>query len=91
MKTYTYHTDNGHGWLQVPYADFRLAGMTTDQVKDYSYATVEGDTYIPTLYLEEDCHMSMFLDALAAKGIDFDSVEKHHTGDAYIRELGRVS
>jgi len=91
LKTYTYHTDNGHGWLQVPYADFRLAGLTTDQVKDYSYATVEGDTYIPTMYLEEDCHMSMFLDALAAKGIDFNIVEKHHTGDAYIRELGRVS
>ncbi len=90
MKTYTYHTDNGHGWLQVPYADFRLAGLTTDQVKDYSYATV-AVSYIPTLYLEEDCHMSMFLDALAAKGIDFDIVEKHHTGDAYIRELGRVS
>ena len=91
MKTYTYHTDSGHGWLQVPYADFRLAGLTTDQVKDYSYATVEGDTYIPTMYLEEDCHMSMFLDALAAKGIDFNIVEKLHTGDAYIRELGRVS
>ena len=43
------------------------------------------------MYLEEDCHMSMFLDALAAKGIDFNIVEKHHTGDAYIRELGRVS
>jgi len=60
-------------------------------VKDYSYATVEGDTYIPTLYLEEDFHMSMFLDALAAKGIDVDIVEKHHIGDAYIREFGRVS
>ena len=91
MKTYTYHTDNGHGWLEVPVADFQNAGLKMSQVRDYSYATVQGDTYERTLYLEEDCHMSLFLDAIAAKGIEFDIVEEHHTGDAYIRELGRVS
>lgn len=91
MKTYTYHTDNGHGWLQVPVADFQNAGLKMHQVRGYSYATVQGDTYERTLYLEEDCHMPLFLDALEAKGIDFDIVEKHHTGYACIRDLGRVS
>jgi hypothetical protein len=46
---------------------------------------------VPTLYLEEDCDMPLFLNALQAKGESFELVEQHHNGDAmFIRKLGRV-
>jgi len=45
---------------------------------------------VPTLYLEEDCDMPLFLNALQAKGEEFELVEQYHNGDAFIRELGRV-
>ena len=90
-ETYTYHTDNGHGWLEVPLNDFHNAGLWLHQVSRYSFAEVKGDKYVPTLYLEHHCHMAFFLDAITAKNIAFDIVEKHHSGDAYIRKLGRIS
>jgi hypothetical protein len=90
MTTYTYHTDNSHGWLEVPYRDLLNAGLHLSQVSGYSYAQVT-DQYVPTLYLEEDCDMPLFLNALQAKGESFELVEQHHNGDAmFIRKLGRV-
>ena len=89
MTTYTYHTDAGHGWLEVPYRDLLNAGLHMSQVSGFSYAQVT-DQYVPTLYLEEDCDMPLFLNALQAKGEEFELVEQHHNGDAFIRGLGRV-
>ena len=90
MTTYTYHTDNSHGWLEVPYRDLLNAGLHLSQVSGYSYAQVT-DQYVPTLYLEEDCDMPLFLNALQAKGESFELVEQYHDGDAmFIRKLGRV-
>lgn len=90
MKTYTYHIDSGHGWLEVPAADFLGAGLTFDQVKHYSYAQVT-KMYVPTLYLEEDCHMPLFLSKLEDKGVEYKLVEQYHDGDAFVRDLGRVA
>ena len=90
MTTYTYHTDDSHGWLEVPYRDLLNAGLHLSQVSGYSYAQVT-DQYVPTLYLEEDCDMPLFLNALQAKGESFELVEQYHDGDAmFIRKLGRV-
>ena len=89
MTTYTYHTDAGHGWLEVPYRDLLNAGLHMSKVSCFSYATVT-DQYVPTLYLEEDCDMPLFLNALQAKGEEFELVEQYHNGDAFIRELGSV-
>ena len=89
MTKYTYHIDAGHGWLEVPYRDLLNAGLHMSQVSGFSYAQVT-DQYVPTLYLEEDCDMALFLNALQSKGEEFELVEKHHDGDAFIRNLGRV-
>lgn len=88
MSTYTYHLDGGHGWLEVPYKDFLNAGLTLSQVKHYSYANVEN--FVPTLYLEHDCHMPLFLKAMKDRGVDVEFTWKHHDGDAFIRNFGRV-
>ena len=90
MKTYTLHIDSGHEWLEVPYADFARVGLSKDQVSGYSYARVTED-YVPTLYLEGDCHMPLFLNAMEAKGITFKIVEKYHALDAPVWGYGRVA
>jgi len=54
-KTYTFHTDDSHGWLQVPLQDVKDSGI---KVSRYSY---QDETYA---YLEEDCDCPRFLDWL---------------------------
>ena len=49
-NSFTFHSDNGHGWLEVSQADLNRAGLTRLDFSGYSY--VDGDT----LYLEEDCN-----------------------------------
>jgi len=88
MRVYTYHTDPGHGWLEVPYRDVLNAGLSMNDFKDFSYARV--DNYVAKLYLEEDCHMPLFLNALEAKGIKFKLKEKYHKTDAPMRDWPRI-
>jgi hypothetical protein len=40
MTTYTFHHDDGHGWLEVPYQDMMNVGVTLADVSRFSYATV---------------------------------------------------
>jgi hypothetical protein len=89
VTKYTYHIDAGHGWLEVPLRDLQNAGLQLCEVSKFSYGQVN-DKFVPTLYLEEDCDMALFLNALQAKGEEFELVEKHHDGDAFIRNLGRI-
>lgn len=56
MKTYTYFTDPGHGWLRVKHAELRALGIA-NKISPYSY--MKGD-YV---YLEEDCDMATFMRA----------------------------
>lgn len=87
--TYTYHIDVGHGWLEVPYTDFRKAGLNLKQVQKYSYAHVKN--YKPTLYLEEDCHMPLFINAMEAQGEVVEIVTEHHgPKHCFIRDLGVI-
>ena len=88
MRVYTYHTDPGHGWLEVPYSDVLNAGLSLNDFKDFSYARV--DNYVSKLYLEEDCNMPLFLKALEAKGIKFKLKEKYHKTDAPMRDWPRI-
>ena len=90
MTKYTYHGDAGHGWLEVPYRDLRKRqGLKLCEVSGFSYGQVT-DKFVLTLYLEEDCDMALFLNALQAKGEEFELVEKHHDGDAFIHVLESV-
>ena len=51
--TYKFHTDPGHGWLEVPQVDLDALGVT-DQVSEYSYFR-NGQ-----VFLEEDCDATYF-------------------------------
>ncbi len=54
---YTFHTDPGHGWLEVPIKDCARIGLSLDNFSKHSYR--DGNT----LFLEEDCDMAVFIKA----------------------------
>lgn len=51
------HDDGGHGWLQVPISIVHAAGIK-NKISEYSYMDHSN------IYLEEDCDMSLFLNAI---------------------------
>lgn len=59
---YYFYSDPGHGWLAVNYDELVELGIQ-DKISSYSY--VKGNT----VYLEEDCDMSHFMNAMEAKGV----------------------
>ncbi|MGB8348306.1 MAG: hypothetical protein WCD86_25715 [Ktedonobacteraceae bacterium] len=50
---YKFHTDGGHGWLEVTRKELAAFGLL-DKISDYSYQ--RGDS----VFLEEDCDMALF-------------------------------
>jgi hypothetical protein len=72
---YTFHHDDGHGWLEVPYQDMLHLGVTLEDVSRCSYATVIN--YRPTVFLEEDIDVAVFMLAAkrAGKNIKFNHVD----------------
>lgn len=67
---YTYHTDPGHGWLEVSRHEVERLGIA-GEISHYSYQR-NG-----TLFLEEDCDMTRFLAAKDAKGEPWKIVERY--------------
>ena len=68
---FTFHEDPGHGWLQVPYSDLVILGLT-EKISTFSYRNGM------VTYLEEDCDMALFITAYNA-AILVSSNPKHGT------------
>ena len=69
-KTYIFHADPGHGWLEVK--RFELIRLDIlDKISPYSYQ--KGDT----VYLEEDCDAGVFLKAKKLAGEEFKVKEEY--------------
>ena len=94
MKAYTFISDPGHGWLNVKLDELRELGIA-DQITPYSYR--DGDC----AWLEEDCDLSTFIVARAAR-VNADprewaqaffalDVEQHTVRETHIRNLPRYS
>jgi len=81
MFTFTFHTDCGHGWLEVPKA---IVESLRIKVSRYSYQ--KGDK----LYLEEDCDAPRLIEALKAANVKYNTVSKHFEGNHPIRNYNRV-
>lgn len=63
-KTYVFHTDPGHGWLAVKRKELEALDLIS-KISSCSYQK-NG-----TVYLEEDCDATLFLETLEAKKIPF--------------------
>ena len=66
----TVYTDPGHGWASVKRQLVNDLGIAT-KVSSYSYQRGQ------TVYLEEDCDLSLLIGALRERGIQFTFAEKH--------------
>ena len=75
MKTYTFHEDPAHGWLEVDRQELIDLDIL-DQITPFSYQ--KGDK----VYLEEDCDYSTFCDAIRTRP---DEITKRYNGDAPMR------
>lgn len=84
--TLTFHSDPGHGWLEVPRSLADSLGVTP-KITAYSYRSIDDKT----LYLEEDCDAQTFIEAAKAAGYTYTFNEVCSThGDSFIRRLRRV-
>ena len=85
-KNWTFHTDPGHGWLQVKAEDLEHLGIS-EKVSGYSYR--RGDD----VYLEEDCDAGLFIEEyLLQTGMKRDELgasikSKFHNDDAPCRSF----
>jgi len=70
MNTYIFHSDPGHGWLEVTRAECKRLGIL-ERISHYSYQ--RGDK----VYLEEDCDAALWVEAKRAAGEDFEFDEQH--------------
>ena len=68
MLTLTFHTDPGHGWLEV---DLDLVIKYNLKISRYSY--VKGKR----AFLEEDCDAPKLTEALRNNGVEFEYRELH--------------
>lgn len=69
-KSYIYHTDPGHGWLEVSRSELEKLNLS-DEITSFSYAKGL------KVFLEEDCDMGLFLEALQKAGIEAQLTEIH--------------
>ena len=66
-KTIQFYADPGHGWAKVKKSELASLGIA-HQISPYSYE--RGDY----AYLEEDCDLSLYIDALRARGCAYKFV-----------------
>lgn len=90
--TLTYHTDPGHGWLEV--SPFALAdvGLTVADFSGYSYVGPAGGEHSnPTrYYLEEDCDMAKFMEAFKTKHGEYPDLNETYADPCFVRDLPNI-
>ena len=82
----TFHSDPGHGWLELPKVIARGLGPAfCNSISFYSYQDRDN------LYLEQDCDAPKALDALKAANFTVTHVVKDYNNEAPIRDYKRVN
>lgn len=81
-QSYVFYSDPGHGWLEVQRSELIALGILF-QVSHCSYQRGE------TVYLEEDCDASLFVQAKRDAGDAVTLIERHN--DSPIRNYAPFS
>lgn len=65
--------------------------MKLDYIQDPGHGWIAADRHQDQdlIWLEEDCDAPRFLSALSRVGIEYEIIEIHTRGDAWIRSLKR--
>ncbi len=82
--TVTVYSDPGHAWAKVKKDVLTNLGIA-DKVSSYSYQ--RGDY----AFLEEDCDLSLLMQALRDHGTTLRFIEKHTDNQSRIRNYERYS
>ena len=84
---FTFHTDGGHGWLEVSVSDCLANGLTPKDFSRLSYRSEE------TLFLEEDCDLPLFAKAYQKlQGRRLETTLQHsETRDSNIRNMDPIN
>jgi hypothetical protein len=83
MQTFTFFSDPGHGWLEVPRELLHDLGIA-DEISQFSYQRME------KVFLEEDCDLATFTRAMGAAGREFKVLEVNEPrNDSFVRSLPR--
>ena len=82
MLKLDYIQDPGHGWIAADRQMLAFLGLL-EATSTYSYQDQD------LIWLEEDCDAPRFLSALSRVGIEYEIIEIHTRGDAWIRSLKR--
>ena len=68
QEYYTFHTDPGHGWIQVEMSELERLNIAGD-ISHYSYRRGS------TAFLEEDCDATRFHNAKLAAGENYTATD----------------
>lgn len=80
-----FFSDPGHGWARVPRAKLVKLGIA-DKISSFSYQKGVN------VYLEEDCDLSVYIEALKARGItEFKWIGSSSNKTSKIRNYERYS
>jgi hypothetical protein len=83
-NSFTFHCDNGHGWLEVSQSDLDSAGLSYIDFSSYSYSDGK------ILYLEEDCDAPIFIKAFTARHGAPVVTENYTNGLSSIRDMANI-
>ena len=76
-KSFRFISDPGHGWLEVPRVQLEALSLA-EKVSPFSYQ------HDGKVYLEEDCDMALFTEALKSRGVEFQ-IQEVYEKDTPIR------
>ncbi len=81
MENFTYYTDPGHGWAEVPRSLLYELGIA-DKITRFSYQRGED------VFLEEDCDLSLFARTMEKAGRSFNLIQVNEPrGESWVRLL----
>jgi hypothetical protein len=83
-QAYRFHSDAGHGWLEVSIDELYRLKLTT-KISRYSYRLGS------KAFLEEDCDATRFFDAKKAAGEPFTLIELTPMRNSNIRNFPRFN
>ena len=86
-NTFTFHTDAGHGWLEVGSKDLDRLGL---KESDFSSCSYKEHVFSPTYYLEEDCDAGIFIEKFEKANGAINLKDSYVEGNSPIRDLGHI-
>ena len=86
MNSYKFYSDAGHGWLEVDLKELVALGVASAISRCSYIKRRETGTKV---YLEEDCDVARFDDAMKKKNIEYACFHVDHGIDSPIRNYLR--